>query len=102
MTNGSGAKLFCIGLGLGVTAAFLLAPQSGRQSRQYLRSKADEGKDFLKRQTHEITNSATNIVDRGVKAIRHHKERVAAAVEAGREAFHKRMPDITPERDYQL
>jgi gas vesicle protein len=101
MTNDSGTKLFCLGLGLGVATAFLLTPKSGRDARQYFRDKADEGTDYLKRQGQELANGAADMLDRGAKAIRHQKENVMAAVDAGREALREGMA-TTPESDYKL
>ncbi len=42
---------FFLGLGLGVAAGLLFAPKSGPETRDLLRSKADEGKEYLKRRT---------------------------------------------------
>jgi hypothetical protein len=41
------------------------------------------------------------MLDRGAKAIRHQKENVMAAVDAGREALREGMA-TTPESDYKL
>ena len=101
MTNDNGTKLFCMGVGLGVAAAFLFAPKSGRNSRQYLRDKADEGAGYLKRQGQEIANGAADILERSAKAVRHQKENVMAAVDAGRDALREGIA-TTPESDYKL
>jgi len=101
MTNDNGAKLFCIGLGIGVAGAFLLTPRSGRASRQYLRSKAEEGADYITRQTQELVNGAADILDQSAKAIRRQKESVMAAVDAGKNAL-RGEGSSTAERDYQL
>ena len=42
---------FCLGLGIGVAVGILFAPKSGEETRQLLRSKADESKDFLKQKS---------------------------------------------------
>jgi gas vesicle protein len=99
MTNE--AKTFCAGFGIGVAAAFFLAPRSGRDTRQYLQDKADEGADFIKRQGQDLADGAADLVDRGAKAVRHQKESVMAAVAAGRDAF-RNGENNTPQRDYQL
>lgn len=87
MTNDNGTKLFCMGLGIGVAAAFLFAPKSGEASRQYIRNKADEGADYLKRQAQQVADSTADVLDRAAKAVRHQKESVEAAVDAGRNAY---------------
>ena len=101
MNNDSGTKLFCMGLGIGLAAAILYAPKSGRDSRQYLRDKANEGTDYLKRQGQELANNATEMMGRGAKAVQHQKEQVVAAVIAGRDVL-RNGKSTAGERDYQL
>ena len=96
MTNDNGARLFCMGLGIGVAAAFLFTPKSGVESRRYLRDKADEGKDYLKRQAQQVADNTADVLDRTAKAVRHQKENLGAAVDAGRQAYREAvatMPD---------
>ncbi len=101
MTNDNGTKLFCMGLGIGVAAAFLFTPKSGQDSRQYLRNKADEGADFLKKQAQQVANTTADVLDRTAKAVRHQKENVEAAVDAGRSAYREAAAS-TPENDFRL
>ena len=53
---------FLLGLGLGVGVGLLFAPRSGEETRDMLLSKADEGKDYLKRQTDDLRGSAAWIL----------------------------------------
>lgn len=101
MTNDNGARLFCMGLGIGVAAAFLFTPKSGQDSRQYLRNKADEGADYLKKQAQQVADSTADVLDRAAKAVRHQKENVEAAVDAGRNAY-REAAAATPESDFRL
>ena len=101
MTNDNGARLFCMGLGIGVAAAFLFTPQSGQDSRQFLRNKADEGADYLKKQAQQVANTTADVLDRAAKAVRHQKENVEAAVDAGRNAY-REAAAATPESDFRL
>jgi gas vesicle protein len=101
MTNGNGTKLFCLGLGIGVATAFLLTPRSGRAYRRYLRSKAEDGADYISRQTQDLVNGAADILDHGAKALRRQKESLMAAVDAGKNALRGEVASTT-ERDYQL
>lgn len=78
---------FCLGLGIGVAVGILFAPKSGEETRQLLRSKADESKDFLKAKTVELKDSAVDLADKSKLAIQRQKEQLAAAVEAGRQAY---------------
>jgi len=78
---------FCLGLGIGVAVGILFAPKSGEEMRQLLRSKADESKDFLKQKSVELKDSAVELADKSKLALQRQKEQLAAAVDAGRQAY---------------
>jgi gas vesicle protein len=78
---------FCLGLGIGVAVGILFAPKSGEETRQLLRSKADESKDFLKQKSVELKDSAVELADKSKLALQRQKEQLAAAVDAGRQAY---------------
>ena len=78
---------FCLGLGIGVAVVILFAPKSGEETRQLLRSKADESKDFLKQKSVELKDSAVELADKSKLALQRQKEQLAAAVDAGRQAY---------------
>jgi gas vesicle protein len=78
---------FLLGLGLGVVAGILFAPQSGESTRRMLREKAEESADFVRRKTSELQETAAEAIERGKSALQHQKETLAAAVEAGRQAY---------------
>jgi gas vesicle protein len=60
---------FFLGLGLGVAVGMLFAPKSGEETREFLRQKADEGTDFIKRRGEDLRESATEYVEKGRTAI---------------------------------
>ena len=60
---------FFLGMGIGVAVGILFAPKSGEETRELIRSKAGEGKDFLKRCGEEARESATEWVERGRTAV---------------------------------
>lgn len=78
---------FCLGLGIGVAVGILFAPKSGEETRQLIRSKADESKDFVVRKTEELKDSAVELADKSKLALQRQKEQLAAAVDAGRQAY---------------
>lgn len=80
-------SFFFLGLGVGVAVGILFAPKSGQETRDLIRSKADEGKEYLKRRSEELRDSASDVIDRGKDAIQRQKEQVSAAVEAGKQAY---------------
>jgi gas vesicle protein len=54
---------FFLGLGLGVAAGLLFAPKTGEETRDLIRSKADEGKEYLKQRTTELKESANEAIE---------------------------------------
>jgi gas vesicle protein len=70
-----------------VAVGILFAPKSGEETRQLLRSKADESKDFLKQKSVELKDSAVELADKSKLALQRQKEQLAAAVDAGRQAY---------------
>ena len=78
---------FAFGLGVGLAIGVLFAPKSGEETRQLIRAKAGEGKDYLKRRYDEAKESAGEAIERGKGAVSRHKEHLSAAIEAGRQAY---------------
>src|ERR1700733_2510424 len=78
---------FFLGLGLGVAAGLLFAPKSGPESRDLLRPKADEGKEYLKRRSSEVVDQASDVLERGKSTVSRQRENLVAAVEAGKQAY---------------
>ncbi len=78
---------FILGFGIGVAVGILFAPQSGEETRQLLRTKADEGKDYLKKRGEALYESAGDLVEKGKSAVTRQKDQLAAAVEAGKQAY---------------
>ena len=78
---------FFLGLGLGVAAGLLFAPKSGPETRDLLMSKADEGKEYLKKRTSELQDQAADVIDRGRSTVTRQRDNLVAAVEAGKQAY---------------
>lgn len=90
---------FFLGLGIGVAAGILFAPKSGSETRDLLREKADEGKEFVKRRGEELKGSANELLDKSKQAVIRQKEQLAAAVEAGRSAYREKVDAVTTVAD---
>lgn len=87
---------FFLGLGIGVAAGILFAPKSGEETREILRSKASESKDYLKRRTEDVRDVASDYVERGRSAVSRQRDNLSAAVEAGKSAYREAVTG--PER----
>ena len=94
MEDNSGAKFvyFLTGLGIGALIGILFAPQTGEQTRELISDKADEGRDYFLRKGREFRDQATTYVDRGKDALTQQREQLAAAIEAGKQAYRAEAP----------
>lgn len=88
---------FLLGVGVGLGLGLLFAPKSGEETRELLRGKADEGKEYLKRRSSELRDSASEIIERGKEAIGRQKDTLAEAVEAGKQAYREAVGQPSPE-----
>lgn len=86
---GSKVSYFLVGLGVGTLLGILFAPKSGEETREYLRDKAEEGKEYAQRKARELRERADELVERGKDSIRHQKESVTSAIDAGRAAYER-------------
>ena len=85
--DSKGFSSFLLGLGVGIGIGILFAPKSGKETRQLIKDKADEGSEYLKQRSNELKQSASEWVDKGKDAINRQKDTLADAVEAGRQAY---------------
>ena len=103
MADDRGCSLGAVGLAFvtgglaGAAVALLLAPQSGRESREQVRGYARRAEE----QVHELADKATQVidqaVDKGREFIKDKQAVVTEAVEAGRTAMQRereRLSDV--------
>lgn len=128
----SGTRDFMVGVlvgsAVGAAAALLYAPMTGAETRERIRTKADEAKDRTaelaqqakdraavlasqaqgrisdlsgqaKAKVGEISHQAQNTIDRGRGAIEHQKEAILSAVEAGKHAYAEKQQELKQEVD---
>jgi len=84
---GSKVSFFLVGVGIGALLGVLFAPKSGEETRDYLAKRADEGRDYAQKKARELRERADELIERGKDVASRKRESLAAAVEAGREAF---------------
>lgn len=87
MEKGSAFGAFLAGLGVGVAIGMLFAPRTGGETRQIIKTKAGEGKDYLKHRSSELREQAGELIEKGKDALGRHKETMGEAMEAGRQAY---------------
>lgn len=87
--DGNTLVWFLAGLGLGALAGVLYAPRSGSETREALRARAEEGRDYVRNRAREAREQAAEWADRGREVVNTQKEQFRAAYEAGRQAYHE-------------
>jgi gas vesicle protein len=85
---------FLLGGLAGAAAAILLAPRSGRETRELLgerlREGAERGRELggqVASRGRDVLDDAGEYVSRGKETVERQKDRLAAAFEAGRQAY---------------
>ena len=95
MEDDSKLSFFFLGLGLGVAVGVLFAPKSGAETREFIRVKATDGTDYVKRRGVELKETAAETVETAKEKLRRHKENLASAVEAGKAAYRDSVSNPT-------
>jgi len=85
--GGSKVGFFLAGFGIGAVMALLFAPRSGKETRDMIVQKAEEGRDFVITKTEEIRHQAEDAVEKGKDMVSKQKELLSAALEAGKQAY---------------
>ena len=81
----SQTRCFFYGLGVGVTAALLMAPRSGVKTRRRLVATAREGQDYITRESEELRDTIADKVNRAKRAAKVTTEGIGVAMEAGKQ-----------------
>lgn len=87
--NNTGGKFvyFVAGVSIGALVGILFAPRSGKETREYISGRADEGRDFLMQKTRRMREQANDYVERGRGVLNQQRDHLAAAIEAGKQAY---------------
>jgi gas vesicle protein len=78
---------FLAGLGIGAIAGVLYAPRAGSETREALRSRAEEGSSYVRDRARQARDQASGWADRGREMLNQQKEQFRSAYEAGRQAY---------------
>jgi gas vesicle protein len=85
--NGGSFVWFLAGLAVGGLVGVLYAPRSGNETREELRARAEQGRDYVRNRARETREQASEWVDKGRDVINQQKDQFRAAYEAGRQAY---------------
>jgi gas vesicle protein len=85
--DGNGFLWFLTGLGIGAAIGVLYAPKSGRETRELIMQKAEEGKEYARDSAQKARDQAGQWVGKGKDVLNQQKEQFRSAYEAGRQAY---------------
>ena len=85
--DGNGFLWFLTGLGIGAAVGVLYAPRSGRETRESLINRAEEGRDVVRERAQRAREQANEWVDKGRDILSQQKEQFKSAYDAGRQAY---------------
>ncbi len=84
---GEKALFFVLGGFIGAAVALLLAPRSGEETRKLIAMKTREGADYLANRAKDVSERTSGLVDRGKEMLQQQRDQLAAALEAGKQAY---------------
>ena len=84
--EGSGFLWFLAGLGIGAAVGILYAPKAGEETRQRLRSVAEDLPDNVKERARQAREQAGSWAEKGREYLNQQKDQIRSAYEAGRQA----------------
>ncbi len=96
---GAGSILlsFLLGGMVGAGFALLLAPQSGRETRQKIRDLSEDAKEKAMGYVEDIREKVASNIDKGKGFYEEKKSMIGSAIEAGKEAYEKEKEKVTRE-----
>ncbi len=92
------AMAFLMGGMVGAGLALLLAPQSGRETREKLLSVANEARDKGLQLAEELKEKLESGIEQGREILGEKRSILSSAVEAGREALERERERLTAKK----
>lgn len=86
-----GLTHFLLGVGVGVGLGILFAPKAGEETRDLIKSKANEGTDYLKKAGADWKSTADDLISKGKNVVNQQKDNLNEAVEAGKQAYRDKV-----------
>ena len=97
-SGGDKVLFFLAGAGIGAVVALLLAPKSGREtrdlitrtatdSRDFIVNKVSEGRQMVEDRGRRLGDDFNSFLDKSKEAVQRQKEQLTAAFEAGKAAY---------------
>jgi len=96
---GTGSILLSFLLGglVGAGFALLLAPQSGRETRQKIKDLTDDVKEKAMEYAGDVKEKVTSTIDKGKEVYEEKKSIITSAIDAGKDAYEKEKERLSQE-----
>jgi gas vesicle protein len=88
---------FLLGGIVGAGFALLLAPQSGRETRQKIRELSEDVREKAMGYAGDVKEKVTGRIDKGKEFYEEKKSMISTAIEAGKEAYGKEKERLSKE-----
>jgi len=98
-SDGNSFLWFLAGLGVGAVIGVLYAPRSGDETREAIRSKAQEGAERARHHARRAREQANDWMDRGRDMLNQQGDRFRSAYEAGRQAYNETTAAVEPPKN---
>ncbi len=96
---GTGGILLSFLLGglVGAGFALLMAPQSGRETRQKIKDLSDDVKEKAMGYAGDVKEKVTSTIDKGKEMYEEKKSIITSAIDAGKDAYEKEKERLSKE-----
>ncbi len=102
---GNVALAFLFGSAVGAGLAFLIAPKSGHQTREFIKDQATAAKNEACKVADEVKEKTVELLEKSKEVVEAKKAVLESALEAGKEAMEKEkerlMTKIKAEESFQ-
>lgn len=78
---------FLVGGGIGAVVALLFTPRTGRENREVVTQKATDSRERVISATRNASEKMSDYVDKSKGIVSTQKDRISAALEAGKQAY---------------
>jgi gas vesicle protein len=92
---GSVILAFVLGGIVGAGAALLMAPQSGRETREKIKEFADETRKKATEYAGQVKEKVSSVVEDGKHFVEDKKSLISTAIDAGKEAYQKEKEKLS-------
>jgi len=84
------------GLAVGGLVGVLYAPRAGSETREEIKARAEQGREYVRTRAREAREQASGWVDKGRDVVTQQKDQFKAAYEAGRQAYQEATTETAP------